>query len=179
MAEGPGPVHHPDPFADPPSARSWARRLRGRLPAPVTVWTAGEGAAGAGLTVSSLLIAEGRPSSLFGLVSDTSDLWDAVTGTGAFVVHLLDSGSGPVADRFAGLRPSPGGMFTGLEVAASDWGPVLKRFPNRAYCRLLEAPPAGYQRLVRATVEHAELNELEDPLTYFRGRYRRLAPRGA
>ena len=32
-----------DPFATPPGKRSPARRLRGRLPAPVTIWTAGEG----------------------------------------------------------------------------------------------------------------------------------------
>src|SRR5919197_877292 len=49
------------PFTTPPERRDPARRLRGRLLAPVTVWTAGHPPATAGLTVSSLLVAEGRP----------------------------------------------------------------------------------------------------------------------
>jgi hypothetical protein len=48
------------PFAVPPERRSPARRLRGRLVAPVTVWTAGHPPGGAGLTVSSVLVAVPR-----------------------------------------------------------------------------------------------------------------------
>ena len=45
------------PFTVPPERRDPARRLRGRLVAPVTVWTAGRPPGGAGLTVSSVLAA--------------------------------------------------------------------------------------------------------------------------
>ena len=40
------------PFAVPAGRRDPARRLRGRLVAPVTIWTAGRPPGGAGLTVS-------------------------------------------------------------------------------------------------------------------------------
>jgi 3-hydroxy-9,10-secoandrosta-1,3,5(10)-triene-9,17-dione monooxygenase reductase component len=52
------------PFAVPPERRDPTRRLRGRLVAPVTVWTAGRPPGGAGLTVSSVLVAEGDPARL-------------------------------------------------------------------------------------------------------------------
>src|SRR6266511_4234606 len=44
------------PFATPAEWRSAARRFRGRLVAPVTVWTAGGTGDGAGLTVYSELV---------------------------------------------------------------------------------------------------------------------------
>jgi flavin reductase (DIM6/NTAB) family NADH-FMN oxidoreductase RutF len=52
--------------------------LRGRLVAPVTVWTAGQVPDGAGLTVSSVLVAEGQPARLLGLIAPTSALWEAM-----------------------------------------------------------------------------------------------------
>ena len=51
------PLRHPfaDPEPDP------VRRLRGRLGGAVTLWTAGDGATRAGLTVTSLMVAGGEP----------------------------------------------------------------------------------------------------------------------
>ena len=54
-------IHSTDPFATPEEQRSPLRRLRGRLAAPVTLWTADGPAGPAGLTVSSMLVAEGEP----------------------------------------------------------------------------------------------------------------------
>ena len=64
MATAPEPIGigNQHPFAVPPERRDPARRLRGRLVAPVTVWTAGHPSTGAGLTVSSVLVAEGQPA---------------------------------------------------------------------------------------------------------------------
>jgi 3-hydroxy-9,10-secoandrosta-1,3,5(10)-triene-9,17-dione monooxygenase reductase component len=80
------------------------------------------------------------------------------------------------ADRFAGLRPSPGGLFVGMEVEDGERGPVLTSFPNRAHCRFLGTTDAGYQSLVTGEIESIELDDLADPLVYFRGRYRALKP---
>ena len=59
MASGHEPIRigSQPPFAVPAERRDPARRLRGRLVAPVTVWTAGDPSRGAGLTVSSILVA--------------------------------------------------------------------------------------------------------------------------
>ena len=170
-----GGIHYEDPFVTPPERREPWRRLRGRLAAPVTIWTSGGPEAPAGLTISSLLIADGKPPVVLGLMNDTTDLYASIKETGTYVVHVTSQDQRVLADRFAGLRPSPGGIFSGLEVEASEWGPALAEFPNRASCRLVEEHAAGYQRLVTGALERIELDDLSAPLVYFRGRYRSLA----
>ena len=164
-----------DPFAEPPEARDPVRRLRGRLPAPVTVWTAGPPEAPTGLTVASVLVAEGEPGRILGLVGNLTELWDAVAATRTFVVHVLGREHRDLADRFAGRVPVPGGAFAGVATTPSAWGPVLDEVPARAACRLEDAGPAGYALLLRGTVEHLDLDGPDDPLVWFRARYRRLA----
>lgn len=177
MADDAGGVHYENPFVTPVDRRDPARRLRGRLASPVTVWTSGSVDAPVALTMSSILIADGDPPFVLGLLNDTTDLWDSITRTGAFVVHLLEEQDHVLSDEFAGLRPSPGGPFSRLEVEDSGWGPVLSQRKNRAFCRLRASEAAGYQHSVRGEIERIELDELDSPLVLFRGRYRGLKPR--
>jgi 3-hydroxy-9,10-secoandrosta-1,3,5(10)-triene-9,17-dione monooxygenase reductase component len=160
------------PFAVPAERRDPARRLRGRLVAPVTIWTAGRPADGAGLTVSSILVAEGQPARLLGLIDPTSAFWDALQETRAFVVHVLAAGDRHLAERFAEVRPPIRGQFERLEVTASPWGPVLGGSRPRAACRLAGSTPAGHGELVQGVIEQLDLPHLEDPLAYLHGRYR-------
>ncbi|HZD72082.1 MAG TPA: flavin reductase family protein, partial [Actinomycetes bacterium] len=160
------------PFATPPERRDPVRRLRGRLVAPVTVWTAGDPSGGAGLTVSSLLVAEGRPARLLGLIDPTSAFWEAMWGSSAFVVHLLAVADRSLAERFGEVRPPIRGAFTGLDVTASPWGPVLGGRRPRAACRLAGTTTVGYAELVEGEIEQLELEDLDDPLAWLHGRYR-------
>ena len=160
------------PFATPPEQRDPARRLRGRLVAPVTVWTAGDPSSGAGLTVSSVLVAEGEPARLLGLIDPTSAFWEATRQAGGFVVHVLGVGDRALAERFSEVRPPIRGAFTGLEVTGSRWGPVLGGRRPRVGCRLAGSTPVGYGELVEGVVERLELEELEDPLAWVHGGYR-------
>jgi 3-hydroxy-9,10-secoandrosta-1,3,5(10)-triene-9,17-dione monooxygenase reductase component len=75
---------------------------------------------------------------------------------------------------FAGLRPSPGGMFARLEVAESEWGPVLTDLEDRAYCTITDREEAGYAGVVRGVIDRVEVTGTTDPLIYFRGRYHDL-----
>jgi len=174
------------PFATPPDRRSPARRLRGRLLAPVTAWTAGtlegsgeprrgapvdRGPAAAGLTVSSVLVAEGQPARLLGLIDPTSALWEAVQQAGAFVVHVLQAGDRALAERFAEIRPPVRGAFAGLEVTGSRWGPLLGGRRSWAACSLAGSTPTGYAELVEGAIERLELPDGEDPLAWLHGRY--------
>ena len=172
MTEPQGHIHYEDPFATAPELREPARRFRGRLAAPVTVWTAGGPGAYTGLTVSSILVAEGSPALLLGLISPTSDLVDAIRSTGRFVVHVLGEGNETFAERFAGLRPSPGGLFAGIRTETSEWGPMLLDFPNRAMCSLQEAAEVGYHVMVRSAIDEFTMTDFDEPIVYFRGRYR-------
>jgi 3-hydroxy-9,10-secoandrosta-1,3,5(10)-triene-9,17-dione monooxygenase reductase component len=159
------------PFATPPELRSPARRLRGRLLAPVTVWTAGSLPTAASLTVSSVLVAEGEPARLLGLIDPTSALWEAARQTGAFVVHVLRAGDRALAERFAEIRPPVRGAFAGLEVTASPWGPLLGGRRSWAACRLQGSTPTGYAELVEGVIERLEVHDGEQPLAWLHGRY--------
>jgi 3-hydroxy-9,10-secoandrosta-1,3,5(10)-triene-9,17-dione monooxygenase reductase component len=174
MASGQEPIRiqMQHPFAVPPERRDPARRLRGRLVAPVTVWTAGHPPGGAGLTVSSVLVAEGQPPRLLGLIDPTSAFWEAMQETRAFVVHLLAVGDRALAERFSEIRPPVQGPFDGLKVAESPWGPVLGGKRPRVACRLARSTPVGYAELVEGMIEQLELPDLEDPLAYLHGSYR-------
>jgi flavin reductase (DIM6/NTAB) family NADH-FMN oxidoreductase RutF len=44
--------------------------------------------------VSSVLVAEGQPARLLGLIDPTSASWEAMQQTRAFVVHVLAVGTG-------------------------------------------------------------------------------------
>jgi flavin reductase (DIM6/NTAB) family NADH-FMN oxidoreductase RutF len=128
--------------------------------------------------MSSVLVADGEPPQVLGLMKDTTDLFEAIRGSETFVVHVAPEGDANLADIFAGLRPNPGGPFADLEVSRSEWGPVITRLQNRCYCRLADAQTAGYHRLVRAEIEKIELADMDAPLVYFRGRYRKLERKG-
>jgi 3-hydroxy-9,10-secoandrosta-1,3,5(10)-triene-9,17-dione monooxygenase reductase component len=176
MATGPEPIRigNQQPFAVPSERRDPARRLRGRLVAPVTVWTAGQRSTGAGLTVSSVLVAEGQPARLLGLIDPTSAFWEAMQEARAFVVHILAAGDQALAERFSEVRPPVRGPFDRLEVTESPWGPVLGGKRPRAACRLAGSVPVGHAELVEGVIEQLELPDLADPLAYLHGSYRSI-----
>ncbi|GAA3449364.1 flavin reductase family protein [Dactylosporangium matsuzakiense] len=165
-------IHASDPFATPDSQRSPVRRLRGHLPSAVTLWTAA-GSAPQGLTVSSMLVVDGEPGRVLGLVDDESDLWTALSASGRFAVSLLLSDDRQLADRFAGLMPSPGGLFATGEWEPTDYGPVPAG-RTWAGCRLVGSAEKGWSMLVEAEIERVEFAAgATDALIHERGRYRR------
>jgi flavin reductase (DIM6/NTAB) family NADH-FMN oxidoreductase RutF len=164
-------IHTSDPFATPEGQRSAVRRLRGRLPSPVTIWTAGDSSGAAGLTVSSVLIADGDPGRVLGLIDDESDLWQAIESSGRFTVIQLEADERQLADRFAGLLPAPGGLFRGASWIATGFGPVL---PQHAWagCVLDQARPYGWGLLIEATIESLAFDsDGSSALAHRRGRY--------
>lgn len=164
-------IHDEHPFSDPEEWRDPVRKFRGRLSAAVTVVTSGPEGSRAGLTVSSLMVVEGDHPTLLFLCGPASELWDVITETGTFVVHVLEQEHRQLADRFAGVRPSPGGPFQGLDVRQTPHGPVLAEVGTRAYCRFTGHRDLGPVLLVEAAIEQVELHDLTRPLQYFRGRY--------
>jgi 3-hydroxy-9,10-secoandrosta-1,3,5(10)-triene-9,17-dione monooxygenase reductase component len=169
-------IHASDPFATPEGQRSPVRRLRSRLPAPVTIWTAGAGADRAGLTVSSVLVVDGEPGRVVGIVDDESELWDAMKATGRCAITMLHAGDHLLADRFAGLLPAPGGKFSAGTWIETGFGPVPAGATTWVGVDLAAARPYGWGLLIEATI--VELHLAADPvasLAHVRGRYRELA----
>lgn len=164
-------IHSTDPFATPEQEKSAVRRLRGRLAAAVTLWTT---PGPAGLTVSSMMVADGEPGRVLGLVDEESDFWDAVSLSRRFTVVPLGEEDQQLADRAAGLMPSPGGLFAIGDWTTTDYGPVPATAGTWAGCRLDEDRPCGWALLLTGTIETVRLDAMPAPLTHFRGRYRRL-----
>jgi flavin reductase (DIM6/NTAB) family NADH-FMN oxidoreductase RutF len=161
-----------NPFATPEEDRVPVRRLRGRLVAPVTLWTA---PGPAGLTVSSVLVADGEPGRVLGLVDDESELWPAITAAGRFAICPLADGQRQLADRFAGLAPAPGGLFAQDEWVQTGYGPVLAGDRTWAGCRFDTARRFGWGMLVVGTIAQMTFGGGDvNPLTYHRGNYRTL-----
>ncbi len=162
-------VRYGNPWADAPSERDPVRQARARLAAPVTVWTSGDAEADwAGLTVSSVLLAQGQPGRMIGLIGPDSDLADVIQQTGAFVVHLLADRPDHrrLAQHFAGTLPADPGL---LAVGASTHGPRLIAAPDQLACRASACRAAGWSQLVEAEVVDARLGPPARPLLWYRG----------
>ena len=172
-------IHSGDPFRPERGSPNELRRLRARLPAAVTIWATGSGRERTGLTVSSMLVADGEPGYVVGLLKPETDLVDALQGMAAFTVSVLRYRHRQLADMFAGLAPAPGGLFGFGAWAQEAFGPVLADAIATASCTVDGAPvPTGYGVLLRATVDALDVVDDVDPddpddlpLTYQRGTY--------
>ena len=168
-----------DPFGTPVELREPARRFRGRLVAPVTGWISiAEDGTPAAITVSSIMVAEGTPAAIVGLLDPLSEFWSALEHTERFVVHVFDRSHRRVADQFAGRYPGPDARFENVELSTSSWGPVVEHVKDRAYCTLASFTEIGDLLLVRGDIDKLELADADlDPLAYFRGHYQDVKPR--
>ena len=168
-------IHHSHPFADPPSARDAVRAFRGRLASGVTLWTSAGERRPAGLTVSSLMVANGVPPRLVALVDPLSDLCEALLASETAAVTLLARDQLRLAEIFAGQAPAPGGAFRQAPFADTAWGPVPVGATTWAGVRLEESRPVGWSLLVTCVLEELVATDDDgDPLVHHRGRYPKL-----
>ncbi len=169
-------IHSEHPFLPPDGDRNPVRRFRGRMVLPVSVWTAVRHGRRAGWTVSSMIVADGEPAEVLGLLDEDSTLADLVADGGAVAISLLGGGHRGLADAFAEMAPAPGGPFTLGRWTETEWGPVLADAPAWVGARLSDATGrAGWTLLLRAEIEHVEVSvDADRVLTHLRGRYRSL-----
>ncbi len=158
-------IHSTHPFADPDPDP--VRRLRGRVTGTVALLTS----EGAGLTVSSLMVAHGEPGRVLALVDPDSDLADAVERTGRAVVQLLSWSHRELADAFAGTAPAPGGPFRTGTFEDTAWGPRLADATSWAGTALESATEVGWSRLLTLRIEDLTVGDDDAPLVHRRGRY--------
>ena len=162
-------IHSSNPFADAPDP---VRRFRGRLGGAVSLWTAGTGSTRAGLTVSSMMVVNGAPGRVLGLLDPDSSLRDVLEDTGLGVVQLLEWGDRDLADAFGGVAPAPGGPFTLGSWNQSPHGPALAD-RTHALVRLESSEVVGWSVLATATIEEIVMAEEHHPLEHRRGRYQK------
>lgn len=165
-------IHTTHPFADPDPDP--ARRLRGRLGGAVTLWTAGDAVSRAGLTLTSVMLANGDPPRLLGLVDPDSDLADVVERTGRVCVALLSWHHRDLADAFAGVAPAPGGPFRMASWEDSDDGPRLADATSWAAGTVESSTEVGWSRLLVVHLAAVHVGDDDRPLLHRRGRYATL-----
>ena len=73
----------------------------------MTLWTTGDGPSRAGLTISSLMVANGEPAQVLALVDPDSAFRDALADAGGCVVQVLSWRDRALAEMFAAPRPRP------------------------------------------------------------------------
>jgi flavin reductase (DIM6/NTAB) family NADH-FMN oxidoreductase RutF len=167
-------IHSEHPFRD--ASTDPVRQLRGRLGGAVTLWTSGEDRGlPAGLTVSSVMVANGEPAHLVALVDPDSDLADALRASSKAVVQLLAWRHRDLAEVFADTAPAPGGKFAQAEFAHTEWGPRLGDATTWAGVSLEDSRELGWSLLVTCRLEHVEVGD-DEPLVHRRGRYQRPQP---
>lgn len=164
-------IHTEHPFLDPDDP---VRRLRGRLGGAVTLWTSGDLAdpgSRAGLTVSSVMVANGEPGRLLALVDPDCPLRDALAATGRGVIHLLRWEHRDLAEVFADRLPAPGGRFATAVWEATPYGPRLVSARTWANVEVESLEPVGWSDLVVARMVEVTVGDDADPLEHRRGRY--------
>lgn len=164
-------IHAGNPFADEPDP---VRRFRGRLGGAVSLWTSGSGAHRTGLTVSSLMVANGDPARVLGLLDPDADLAEALTVSSLAVVQLLTWSDRLLAEAFAGVGPAPGGPFTLGTWEQTEHGPLLTG-RTHARVRVESLRPVGWSTEVVGVVESLVISPDPEGLEHRRGRYRRTS----
>ena len=157
---------HPFPTPDDP-----VRRLRGRLGGTVSLWTAGDDADRAGLTVTSWLVAAGEPGRMLALLDPDADLTDVLLETRRGVVQLLSWADRDLADAFAGTAPAPGGPWRMADWVGTSHGPRLERSATWAQVSVESDVEVGWSRQVTCTLNEVVVGEDVEPLLHRRGRY--------
>ncbi|KQW53367.1 flavin reductase [Nocardioides sp. Root1257] len=162
-------IHDTHPFTDPDPDP--VRRLRARLGGVVSLVTAGDAEGRAGLTVSSLMVANGDPAHVLMLVDPDSDLADVVARTGRAVVQLLSWPHRDLAEVFAGSAPAPGGPWRTADFVDTPWGPRLADASTWVGLSLESVGDVGWSSLLTCVVQDVAVGEDDAPLVHRRGRY--------
>ena len=166
-------IHTTHPFLEPEGDRDPVRRLRGRIGAAVSLWTAGTSDDdGAGLTVSSWMVAGGEPGRVLGLLDPDADLTDVLLETRRGVVQLLGWPDRDLADVFAGTAPAPGGPWRMTGWEWTDHGPRLAHASAWATLEVEQDVEVGWSRLVTCVLRDVVIGDDDAaPLVHRRGRY--------
>ena len=163
-------IHTEHPFRD--AVPDPVRRLRGRLGGAVTLWTAARRHGPAGLTVSSVMVANGEPAHVVALLDPDSDLAEALATSGAGRRPAARRGATATSPRCSPeTAPAPGGKFAQAEFVDTAWGPRLADAGTWAGVACEDARELGWSLLVTCRLEHVEVGDDDEPLVHRRGRY--------
>lgn len=141
----------------------------------VTIVTARDGERVHGMTASDFAGASLSPPLVLVCVDKQSNTLGVIEGGGNMAVNLLAADQQALAARFASKRDE-WARFEGLDCGVAATGaPLIPGALASLDCRVTALHDAGDHVLVVGRVE-AVVSRAGEPLLYFAGRYRGLAP---
>jgi len=149
-----------------------------RFAAGVTVVTSVGDEGYLGITVSAFSLVSLDPPLVLVCINEDSQLVEAIQASQCFAVSILSSRQELLSEMFAGRAPRPDFAFRGLpHHTLLSGAPVLDGALASLDCRLQQTIPAGDHTIFLGAVVAAGVAAGQgDPLLYFGGQYRRLAP---
>jgi len=164
--------------ADDPEAMAAARRFRdvlGRFASGVTVVTSMSGDEPIGMTCQSFCSVSLNPPLVLFSPAKTSRAWPRIRQSGSFCVNFLGADQSDLSnqmasrgeDKFAGVAWKPS-TVTG--------SPVLEGIVGYVDCDVHAVYEAGDHYVVIGAVKELHGSDVDDPLLFFEGRYRRPEP---
>jgi flavin reductase (DIM6/NTAB) family NADH-FMN oxidoreductase RutF len=148
------------------------RSLLGRFPSGVTVVTtkAADGS-DQGMTVSAFCSLSLEPPLILICIEKTASVYDALTGTPAFIVNILSAKQEQVARRFSTVDID---RFEGIGFSRSRNGiAILDDVIGVIECSRFSLHDGGDHTIVVGEVE-AGRAEIGAPLLYYRGGYAQM-----
>lgn len=145
------------------------RAALSRWASGVTIVTA---AGPVGMTVSAFCSLSLDPPLIVVSLARAAATHDAVIAADGFAVHILEDDQADLSTRFA----SPVDRFAGLEVEEGPFGaPLLHGGVARLVCARHATAGGGDHTILVGRVMQVDV-QAGEPLLYYRGRYRGLAP---
>lgn len=164
----------PAPQADIAHFKLAMRNLAGA----VSVITVGSGDRRTGFTATSVTSFSMEPPTILVTLNRESSSWPALRDAKSFAVNILADSQSAVADRFAGRGGIKGNdRYVGWEWDRLDSGTLgLKSAVAVIDCDLDEAIERYSHSIVLGRVRSVTLNDSQEPLLYWRGKYQQLLP---
>jgi flavin reductase (DIM6/NTAB) family NADH-FMN oxidoreductase RutF len=143
----------------------------------VTIVTTGSAGEFHGMTASAFTSLSLNPTLVLVCIDRTADTLPVLQKTGRFNVSVLAAGQEELSRQFATKNSPESNGLHGVDYYAGDTGlPLISGAIAYFECRTLYQYDGGDHVIFAGEVEAAGANPDDQPLLYFRGHYRRLAP---
>ena len=149
------------------------RQVAGSFASGVTVITTGSHGSFHGMTASAFTSLSIEPTLVLVCVDKNAQTFDALHAAGRFNVNILAADQEHLSRTFASKDSPHAHGLAGIDYKLGQFGlPLLEGALAFLECRVKEEFEGGDHIIFVGEVENAGVGEVEDPLVYFRGRYR-------
>jgi flavin reductase (DIM6/NTAB) family NADH-FMN oxidoreductase RutF len=149
------------------------RQVAGSFASGVTVITTGSEGAFHGMTASAFTSLSIDPTLVLICVDRNAVTYGALHEAGKFNVNILAAGQEFLSRTFASKDSPHAHGLVGIDYKLGELGlPVLDGVLAFFECRVTHELDGGDHIIFVGEVDNAGVGEIEDPLLYFRGRYR-------